>query len=476
MISMSKLSAEQRTHFAEMARRELARRELLDFARYMVPGYQVGDHHRVLAKALHAVQSGELRRLIVNMPPRHGKSMLVSQLFPCWALGKKPELEIVQSGYAEKIALEHSRKARDFFVKPEYRNIFPEVRHAPGRRSQEAVVTERQAAHEWGTKQGGRYYAVGVGGGLTGRGADIAIIDDPVKDRASAMSETVRTGILDWYRSTLRTRLSPEGCIILVMTRWHPDDLAGSLITEMKADGEEWEVIKFKAIDDDGAALWPERWPVETMLQTQKAVGSYEWSALYQQEPTLRQGNLFRVELIDFTELANAPAIRWVRCWDLASTTKQRAKDDPDFTVGALVGVVKEGIVPHIWVRDLVYGQWEGGQRDQMIRATAERDGAGVAICIEGVAGYKDAADAIQKALRGLRVVHRVTPVTDKVTRAATVEACIEAGNLHVVKAPWNDFFLRHFTEFPSGTHDDAVDAVSGGVNFLYNPNVPLLV
>ncbi len=449
-------------------RQELARRRLLDFSHYVDPGYIAEHPHHALADALERVERGELMRLMVSMPPRHGKSMLVSQHFPCWALGRDPERQIVQSGYAIDIALEHSRKARDLFASDKMTRLFPGVRHAPSREGQRNVAVERQAAQEWGTRQGGRYYAVGVGGGLTGRGADIAIIDDPVKNREEAESPRLRQTIWDWYRSTLYTRLSPTGAVVLVMTRWHPDDLAGRILANAAESGEEWEVVRMPAIDPDGQPLCPIRWPLEKLESIRSAIGRHEWSALYQQDPVVRGGNMFEMGGIQLhRSLREFPDTRYVRFWDLASTTRERASDDPDYTAGTLVGLTHANGMPHLWVSDVVAGQWEAPMRNHRILRTAERDGPTVPVLVESVAGYKDTYTTLRDILRGKRSVHKVSVSSDKAVRAAPLEPIFEAGNVHFLRAPWNPIAMRQFEEFPSGAHDDVVDAVAGAYHHL---------
>ena len=222
----------------EILRRYEAQDNLLAFAQYTKRDYEVAPHLEKLANALERVERGECKRLIVVMPPRHGKSELCSIRFPCWYLGRNPTMRVVQTGYAESIALVHSRQARDVFASQEMQLLFPGVHHRPERAGQQAIEIIRQAAHEWGTRQGGSYYAVGVGGGLTGRGMDLGIIDDPIKDEEEAQSEVQREKVWDWYRTVFRTRLQPDGAIIVVMTRWHQDDLVGKLLEQAKEDPE----------------------------------------------------------------------------------------------------------------------------------------------------------------------------------------------------------------------------------------------
>ena len=472
----------QRNHIIaaahEKKRRLAARETLLGFARYVMPGFITGKHHKVLTEKLEAVERGELKRLIINMPPRHGKSLLASQLFPCWVLGRNPTYEIAMTSYGASLAESQSRRARDFFVSHQFTKLFPQVRHAPGKESQTKVPVERQAAKEWGTKQRGHYYAVGVGGGLTGRGADIAIIDDPLKDREEANSPRRREAVRDWYRSTLRTRLAPGGAIILIMTRWHTEDLAGTLLDEMQEDdGEQWEVLKFQAIDENGGFLWPDRFTPAEYNAIQVTLGTYEWGSLYQQEPIRRGGNMFHLENVAYHSHGEFPDIKYVRFWDLASSIKQRATDDPDLTAGALVGVTsrkQEGStipIVDIWIKDVVFGQWEAPERQKKQRQVAEEDGRAVEIVVESVAGYKDAYTTMKSEMAGFRVVKPFTSSKDKVVRATPLEALFEYGRVHVARAKWNDLFIKHFEEFPVGTHDDIVDAVSGAFNYLIKPN-----
>ncbi|KKN12825.1 hypothetical protein LCGC14_1012600 [marine sediment metagenome] len=461
----------------ELLKRRAARSSLLNFAQYTVLDYQTPSHIQKMAEALEAVECGEITRLMVFMPPRHGKSLLISQIFPCWALGRNPRLEITQSGYSHSLTVEHSRDARDIFVTPEMGRLFAGVRHKPGREGQRSIATERQTASEWGTVQGGRYYATGIGGTLTGRGSDIAIIDDPVKNREEANSPRIRKKTIDWYRSTLYTRLSPSGAVILVMTRWHPGDLAGILLKEMESgDGDEFVIIKLRAIDADNNALWPSQYPLERLESIRKVEGSREWESLYQQNPSVQAGNMFMVDnAVSHSTTGHFPNCQYVRFWDLASTAKERVKDDPDYTVGALVGVTKdEAGLPVVWVPDMVAGQWEAPRRDAVIIQTAKDDGPGVRQCIESVGGYKDAYTTLKEILRGKSSVKKVTVSSEKVVRAGPLEPVFEAGNFHIARGKWTDYCIQQFREFPEGNHDDFVDSIAGGYAELKKPQPQL--
>ena len=435
----------------------------------------MGWHHSRLADALEKVERGEIKRLMVSMPPRHGKSEFSSVLFPCWALGRNPHLRIVQSGYSADIALTHSRHARDVFVSPEFQALFPAVHHRPGRESQRQIDVYRQAASEWGTAIGGSYYAVGVGGGLTGREFDIGLIDDPVKDREEANSERIRAKVLDWYRSTFYTRQSPEARIIVIMTRWHTEDLAGYLREAAKqGDGEQWTVIEFPAVrDGEYDALWPERFPAATLEAIKKAVGSHEWASLYQQQPVPQGGNRFKTKIGVHVHLHDSlesfPKGRYTRGWDLASSKKERDKDKPDFTWGVRGLVQTERIkagasiinLRHVWINDAVYCCEEAPERNKLIVNTVLRDGPTVSQHIEAFGGYKDAYTTLKAVLMGVAIVNKSRLPGDKSAKLAPLEPVFEAGHIHMLKADWNGRLIQEFSHFPSGAHDDGCDATA---------------
>jgi len=460
---------------AEALRRRRARRNLIPFAEYMMPTYRANWHHRGLAGKLEAVERGEITRLIIQMPPQHGKSTLASVYGPNFFLGRHADWPIVVTGYGDDIASYHSRRARDAYVTRKYGKVFPyrsRVRH--GRvlqdRRRPYVHTPRHSIHEWETGEGGSYYAVGIGGALTGRPMKIGIIDDPHKNRAEAESKAKREAVWQWYESTFYTRQAPNAAIIVIMTPWHPDDLGGRLLKkEKEGKGDHWDVVNYPAISEDYEALWPERYDAAALARIRAALSEREWNSLYMLKRSIRGGNLFKVDSIVYhADPAAFPAGPYVRFWDVASTKKQRASDDPDFTMGGLMAMTFEGPFVHFWLLDLVYMQEEAPKRDRKIRQVAKEDGAAVRIGIEAVGGYKDVAANMAAALGGLRAVEAVNVANDKVTRAEPLEAIIEHGRFHVLRAPWNDIFYEQMSQFPSSNvHDDAIDVVSGGYHML---------
>lgn len=268
----------------EITKRKKARRGLLAFTKYTMPGFEEARHHELICDKLDAVERGDIKRLMIFTPPRHTKSELVSRRFPAYYLGRNPGEQFVVSSYGADLAQEFGRDVRNLIASDEYSRIFPATQ----------LAADSTAKDRWHTTFGGIFVAVGVGGGLTGKGGHVCVIDDPVKDRLSAESPVTRQRIWDWYRSVLRTRLMPEAAIILVMTRWHPEDLAGQLIDAMHSGGEQWEIINLPAIStapDDpigrqlGEPLWPAWYGAGALKAIEASVGPREWSALYQQEP-----------------------------------------------------------------------------------------------------------------------------------------------------------------------------------------------
>lgn len=265
----------------ERLKREKARRNLVDFVKYNFSDYDTNWHHKVLAEKLEAVERGEIRRLIVNMPPRAGKSTLVSTYFPAWYLGKNPDREVVVASYSADLAVGFGRSTRNLVRQNEYKNLF-----------KVSLAEDSRSVGNWHTEKGGSYIAVGVGGALTGKGADLMIIDDPIKGREEANSDTVRTALWDWYRSTAYTRLSPIGAIVICQTRWTDDDLVGRLLEMGDEKADQWEIINFESIatqDSEyrktGEALWPNRFPLERLEEIRANIGPYEWASLHQQDP-----------------------------------------------------------------------------------------------------------------------------------------------------------------------------------------------
>ena len=391
------------------------------------------------------------------MPPRHGKSEFASKYFPPWYIGTFPDRRVVLASYEADFAAGWGRKARDLFAEhgPEYFNA--------------SVKKTSSSASRWDVEGNtGGMDTAGVGGAMTGKGAHLLIIDDPVKNAEEANSETYRNKAWDWYTSTAYTRLEPGGAVVLIQTRWHEDDLAGRVIEKAKQTGEEWDILNLPAIalENDaagrqpGEALWPERYDLARLSEIEKTIGPYWFSALFQQTPQPHGGGFFKWAWYKDKMVDGLPIrAERVRYWDTAGT-----EGGGDYTVGALVSRDDHGL---FYVEDIVRGQWSPHHRNQEIVATAKRDGTDVQIWLEQEAGVggKDRTNDTIRELAGYYV--RAEPATgSKENRAEPFAAQSEAGNVVVKRADWNHAWLTELCGFPFGK-DDQVDATSGAFNRL---------
>jgi len=425
-----------------------------------MPSYESPEHLIALAEKLEAIERGEIKRLIVLIPPRYGKSEQISLRFPCWCLGRNPEIQLVQAGYAESISLTHSRRARDIFISPACKTLFPDVYFRPERAGQENIIPERQAAHEWGTRQGGSYYAVGIGGGLTGRGFDIGIIDDPVKDSEEADSITYRERAWEWYQKVFRTRGHPGAAIIIVMTRWHEDDLVGRLLEQSRKDptSDQWEILHFPAIKD-GQPLWPERYSLEDLERTRSSIGSRSFEALYQGNPTIATGQIIKREWWQYYE--EPPEFRYIiQSWDTAFKDKQQN----DYSVCTTWGIVRNGIyLIGLWRAKVEYPELKRGAEALYLKHRPRR------VLIEDKASGQS---LIQELRRNTRIPLLAIKVDqNKVARANAATPLIEAGKVYLPKyATWLHDFVEECAAFPNAAHDDMVDSLTQTINYLVNP------
>lgn len=414
-----------------------ARRSLLRFTEYTNPAYSKAGHHERIAAKLEAVERGEIDRLMIFMPPRHGKSELASKRFPAWALGRNPRRQIIAASYNSDLANDFGRSVRNIVAEPEFGQVFPGV----------TLAQDSQAANRFNTSGGGTYIAAGVGTAVTGRGANIGLIDDPFKDREEADSERRRDLVWDWYRSTFYTRLMPGAAIVLIQTRWHEDDLAGRLLEH---DGEQWEILDLPAIDEGGNALWPEWYPIETLERIKATIGPREWSALYQQRPQPDEGTFFQRAWL--TEWAEKPKKMSI----YGSSDYAVTDGGGDFTVHRVWGVDENNMLHRLagWRGQTASDEW------------IERK-------IDLIAEYKPLAwfgeaGVIQKAVEPMlrrRMIDRkvycrmewLPSISDKPTRARGFQARASMG---LVKfEPGAD--LSEFLVFPAGKNDDEVDTAS---------------
>ena len=391
------------------------------------------------------------------MPPRHGKSEYVSKYLPSWFLGKNPDKRVILTSYEASFAASWGRKSRNLLEEHGH-GFFQEVADSPS------------AADNWNIKghEGGMSTA-GAGGAITGKGAHLAIIDDPIKNAEEASSEVIRNKIWDWYQSTLYTRLEPDGVLILVQTRWHEDDLAGRLIRQAKnGEGEPWRILTLPAIREENLALWPERYSLADLQRIRKAVGAYTWESLYQQNPTPREGSFFKVNKFNFCD-SEPSGLSFVRAWDMGAT-----EDDGDYTAGVKIGKDKEG---RFYVCDVKRGQWATDERDSWITHTAGMDGRKCSIRVPQDPGQAGKSQALfmTRLLAGYSVKAQVVS-GDKMTRADAYSSQVNAGNVWIVKGDWNSSYIEELRQFDKGKHDDQVDASADAFNALATKQTAIII
>jgi len=459
---------------AELSAREIdaAQRGLLPFTCYTKRDYEVNWHHEVVAAKLDEVVAGTCRRLMILEPPQNGKSEQVSRRFPSFALGRKPNLRIIACSYGDTLAQDMSRDVQKIIDSAEYRAVFPKTRLAESR------DTEKRTQGQFDVVgHRGYYIAAGVMGAITGKTADIGIVDDPIKNREEAESETYRDRVWDWYTSAFMTRqFGSTGAIIICLTRWHEDDLAGRLLAlaASNPDADQWDVVSLPAIAEVadeyravGEALWPAKYPLSELRRRRAGMGEYDWAALYQQHPAPSGGGLFKEEWFADRFVDAAPVVaRRARGWDTAATD-----GGGDYTCG--VKIAESGGI--FYVEDIVRGQWSPARAEANMKLTIELDGLNCAQREEkeGGSAGKTVIDARTKTLAG-KDYQGVTISGSKVTRSKPFRVQCEAGNVRIVRDKgkggvegkgWNADYVKELCGFPTANHDDQVDGSSCAFN-----------
>lgn len=429
---------------------------LLDYARHTYPRYQFTPLHTLIAEALEAVERGELDRVIIMTPPRHGKSELVSVRFPAWYLGRHPDRRIIGTSYSAHLATRFSGQARNQLDDPRW--PFPGIELTGDTRSKSSWDI---AGHTGG------YVAAGVGGPITGSGAHLAIIDDPIKNAEEADSATYRQKVWDWYQTTLYTRLEDRGAIVLVLTRWHMDDLAGRLLAAQDAGGDRWHVVKLPAIAEEhdqmgraeGEALWPEKYGVAELERIKRAVGSRTWAALYQQRPAPAEGGILKRHWWRFYEQAPDYADEVIQSWDLAfKDTKSSAY---------VVGQVWARNGADFYLIDQVRDKLSFTETVRAIETLSAKWPMAAAKLVEDKANGPAVLDSLSARVPGLIPIQ---PHGSKEARAHAVSPFIEAGNVWLPtpqNAPWVSDFVEECAAFPAGTYADQVDAMTQALDRL---------
>jgi predicted phage terminase large subunit-like protein len=433
-------------------KRSQCKEKFIPFVEEMWPACISGRHHKIMADAFERVAEGKLKRLIINMPPRHTKSEFASFLFPAWFLGRFPQKKIIQTAHTAELAVGFGRKVRNLVNTPPYQKIFPTK-----------LSTDSKAAGRWNTNKGGDYFAIGVGGAVTGKGAEVLIIDDPHSEQEAMQGNpNVYDRVYEWFSSGPRQRLQPGGSIIVVMTRWSKRDLTGQIINNsIKRDGDEWEVIEFPALMPSGTPLWPEFWAQNELEAIKAEIPVGKWEAQYQQNPTSEEGAMIKREMWKVWDKEQPPICDYViQSWDTAFEKHNRADYSACTTWGVfyhpndkgqeqaniiLLDAFKDRLeFPELKAKAFeLYKEWNP---DSLI---VEKKAAG--------------APLIYEMRRTGIPLQEYTPSkgSDKIARVNAISDIFASGFVWCPDTRWADEVMEECASFPNGEHDDLVDSTS---------------
>jgi len=433
--------------------RELCQEKFIKFVERVWPTFISGAHHKRMADAFERVANGTCKRLIINMPPRHTKSEFASYLLPAWFLGKFPHKKVIQASNTGELAVGFGRKVRNLVDSEVYGSIFPNL----------ALQADSKAAGRWNTSKGGDYFAIGVGGTVTGKGADVLIIDDPHSEQEAAQAASnpdIYDKVFEWYTSGPRQRLQPGGSIVVVMTRWAQRDLTGQVLkSAAQRSGEEWEVIEFPAILPSGKPLWPQFWSLAELEALREELPNAKWQAQYQQNPVGNESAIVKRDWWKWWEKDDPPRCDYIlQSWDTAFEKTQRA----DYSAGTTWGIFdceEDNFAPNIILLNTYKKRVEFPElkRDVMREYTEyEPDSLIVEKKASGAPLIYD--------LRAMGIpVQEYTPSKgqDKIARLNSVSDIIASGKVWVPQTRWAEELVDEIAAFPSGEHDDLVDATT---------------
>jgi predicted phage terminase large subunit-like protein len=434
---------------AQLDRIDASHNNFIPFVRNMWPEFIAGKHHKIISEKLERVANGELKRLIINMPPRHTKSEFASYLFPAWMIGKNPSMKIIQATHTTELAVGFGRKVKNLLERDEYLEIFPDAK----------LAVDSKASGRWDTARGGMYYAVGVGSNLAGRGADLCIIDDPHSEQ-TAMSNAGFDDAWDWYTGGPRQRLQPGGSIIVVMTRWSEKDLTGQLTRSMARDplADQWEIVEFPMELPSGDACWPEYWSQADMVAVKASIPVSKWNAQYQQNPTGDETSILKREWWNLWEKESVPALEYViQSYDTAFSKKETA----DYSAITTWGVFfpNESGTPNLILLDSIKGRWDFPElKDKAYELYKFWDPETVII------EAKATGMPLTHELRNMGIpVVNFTPSrgNDKVSRVHSVAPLFESGMIWAPDETWAEELIEECAAFPNGEYDDLVDSTT---------------
>ncbi len=424
----------------------LAQSNFLKFVKQVWPEFVEGPHHIKIAEKFQDLAEGRINRLIVNMPPRHTKSEFASFLFPAWMMGRDPRLKIIQTTHTAELSYRFGRKVRNLMEENAFQDIFDDIK----------LSQDSKAAGRWETNKGGEYFAAGVGGAITGRGADLLIIDDPHSEQ-DALSESALENAYEWYTSGPRQRLQPGGKIVIVMTRWSTKDLTGQLMkaqTDVKAD--QWDVIEFPAILED-KPIWPQYWKLHELESVKASLSLAKWNAQWQQNPTSEEGSIIKREWWKIWEKPSLPNLQHViQSYDTAYSKKETA----DFSAITTWGVfLYNEITPNIILLDVKKGRWDFPELKR--------------ISIQEYTYWEPETVIIEQKASGTPLTHELRRVgipvvnftpskgNDKHVRVNSVSPLFEAGQVWAPEKKWAEELIEECAAFPYGDHDDLVDSMT---------------
>ena len=429
---------------------EKASVKFLDFCRYVWPEMLVGEHHRIIAEALDRVIAGKCKRLMIAMPPRHGKSQMGSYLFPAYLMGRDPRSKLIVASHTAELAQRFGRMIRNLMEEDKYKELFPNM----------LLSVDSKAAGRWNTQQGGEAFFIGKGGAMTGRGGDVIILDD-ILDEQDAMSDTAMENTWEWYTSGPRQRLQPNGSIVVINTRWKTDDLSGRLLKmhgQLKSD--QWELLEFPAILPSGGSLWPGFWPIEELEKVKMAIGLKKWNAQWQQQPTNDDGAVLKRNWWRRWKHDEPPECSYViQTYDTAYSKKETADYSVISTWGVFVPSADSG--PNLILLSVKRGRWDFPELKRVAK-DEYRYWNPDNVLIEA----KATGTPLQQELRNMGI-----PVTmyapggrksgqDKISRANAVAPILESGMIwYPEQQDWAEEMVEECAAFPNGSHDDQVDA-----------------
>ena len=436
---------------AEEDKKEKAQESFLNFTKHIWPEFIEGEHHKIIADKFDKLAKGEIKRLIVNMPPRHTKSEFASTLLPAWMIGREPKLKIIQTTHTGELAVRFGRKAKTLIDSPEYQEIF-----------QTRLREDSQAAGRWETAQGGEYFAAGVGGAITGRGADLLIIDDPHSEQ-DAMNMSALERAYEWYTSGPRQRLQPGGKIVCVMTRWNTKDLTGILLkNQSEPKSDQWDIVEFPAILPSGKPVWPEYWKLDELETVKASLSLGKWNAQWMQNPTSEEGAILKREWWKDWDKEHMPRLEHViQSYDTAFMKKETA-DFSAITTWGIFRETEEG-PPQMLLLDSIKERYEFPELRRVAKEQYDYWQPETVLVEAKASGLP-----LTYELRNMGIpVVNFTPSrgNDKHTRVNSVAPLFESGNIW---APTDKQFAQEVIEecaaFPYGDHDDLVDSTTQAV------------